>query len=168
MFVSLSPEKINFGGRYGCEVSVEAPSYSTAFGTANMSVAVLPHQDPALEGLRLRIHYDIGDILKVNCTSAPSYPPAVLSFLLNHKEVSKLFSLFVMQWFLQWIIPEIQKLEFFEVLTYTHTHIYLGIFSKLLSWTFHIILSVLTLKKNYKVSFMMKQNDYYVFRSWHL
>lgn len=83
------PEEINFAGLYGCEVSMEAPSYSTAFDSKVMSVAVLPHQDPALEGLRLRTHYDVGDVLTVNCTSAPSFPPASLSFLLNHKEVCK-------------------------------------------------------------------------------
>lgn len=86
----MSAERIDYAGSYGCEVSVEAPSYSTAFDSANMTIAVLPHQDPALEGIRLRTHYDVGDILKVNCTSAPSYPPAVLSFLLNHKEVRKI------------------------------------------------------------------------------
>ncbi|XP_043267968.1 uncharacterized protein [Venturia canescens] len=87
---SRSPhKKINFAGLYGCEVSMEAPSYSTAFDSKVMSVAVLPYQDPALEGLRLRTHYDVGDVLTVNCTSAPSFPQAKLGFLLNHKEVSK-------------------------------------------------------------------------------
>lgn len=57
------------------------------FDVANMSVAVLPQHDPALEGLRS--HYDDDDdILEAQCTSSPSFPSAKLAFYINDVEVN--------------------------------------------------------------------------------
>lgn len=53
-----------------------------------MSVAVLPKRAPVLDGLRP--YYEIGEVLQVECTSAPSYPAATLTFLINDKEVNAL------------------------------------------------------------------------------
>ncbi|XP_014606411.1 PREDICTED: uncharacterized protein LOC106788034 [Polistes canadensis] len=80
-------KRINLGGSYGCEVSSEAPSFRITYAEANMSVAVLPKSPPALDGLRP--YYEIGEILEAACTSALSYPPPVLTFILNGKEVDK-------------------------------------------------------------------------------
>lgn len=74
-------------GSYGCEVSSEAPSFETDYREANMSVAVPPKSAPVLEGVRPS--YEVGDILQAECTSGLSYPPAVLTFILNGIEVSR-------------------------------------------------------------------------------
>lgn len=73
-------------GTYACEVSTEAPDFLTTYAEANMSVAVPPKSAPVVDGLRP--YYEVGDILRAECTSAPSHPPAVLTFFLNEKEVT--------------------------------------------------------------------------------
>lgn len=78
---------INLAGSYGCEVSSEGPSFETDYREANMSVAVPPKGPPILDGVRP--YYEIGEILEAECTSGLSYPPAVLTFILNGKEVSR-------------------------------------------------------------------------------
>jgi len=52
-----------------------------------MSVAVPPKSAPVLEGVRPS--YEVGEILQAECTSGLSYPPAILTFFLNDKEVSR-------------------------------------------------------------------------------
>ncbi|XP_012534219.1 uncharacterized protein LOC105835462 [Monomorium pharaonis] len=79
--------KVDLAGSYGCEVSSEAPSFETDYREANMSVAVPPKSPPVLEGMRPS--YKISDILQAECTSGLSYPPAVLTFILNDKEVNR-------------------------------------------------------------------------------
>ncbi|XP_011264837.1 uncharacterized protein LOC105256539 [Camponotus floridanus] len=78
--------EINLAGSYGCEVSSEAPNFETDYREANMSVAIPPRDPPTLEGIRPS--YKIGDILEAECM-ASSYPPAVLTFILNGKEVNR-------------------------------------------------------------------------------
>lgn len=79
--------KVDLAGSYGCEVSSEAPSFETDYREANMSVAVPPKSAPVLEGVRPS--YEVGEILQAECTSGLSYPPAILTFILNGKEVSR-------------------------------------------------------------------------------
>ncbi|XP_012232847.1 uncharacterized protein [Linepithema humile] len=79
--------EINLAGSYGCEVSSEAPSFETDYREANMSVAVPPKGPPILEGVRPS--YELEEILEAECTSGLSYPPAVLTFFLNGKEVNR-------------------------------------------------------------------------------
>ncbi|KAL0134821.1 hypothetical protein PUN28_001535 [Cardiocondyla obscurior] len=79
--------KVDLAGSYGCEVSSEAPSFDTDYRETNMSVAVLPRSAPVLEGVRPS--YEVGEILQAECTSGLSYPPAVLTFILNGKEVNR-------------------------------------------------------------------------------
>lgn len=79
--------KVDLAGSYGCEVSSEAPSFETDYREANMSVAVPPKSAPVLEGVRPS--YEVGGILQAECTSGLSYPPAVLTFILNGKEVNR-------------------------------------------------------------------------------
>ncbi|XP_050451644.1 uncharacterized protein LOC126851578 [Cataglyphis hispanica] len=79
--------EINLAGSYGCEVSSEGPNFETDYREANMSVAIPPKKPPILDGMRPS--YKIGDILEAECTSELSYPPAVLTFILNGKEVNK-------------------------------------------------------------------------------
>lgn len=79
--------KVNLVGLYGCEVSSEGPNFLTIFGEANMSLAIPPKERPTLRGLRPS--YEAGETLQVECSSAASYPPARLVFILNGKEVNK-------------------------------------------------------------------------------
>lgn len=79
--------EINLAGSYGCEVSSEGPNFEIDYREANMSVAIPPKDHPTLDGMRAS--YKIGDILEAECTSASSYPPAVLTFILNGKEVNR-------------------------------------------------------------------------------
>lgn len=79
--------KVDLAGSYGCEVSSESPSFETDYREANMSVAVPPKSAPVLEGVRPS--YEVGEILQAECTSGLSYPPAVLTFILNNKEVNR-------------------------------------------------------------------------------
>ncbi|KAF7998329.1 hypothetical protein HCN44_009727 [Aphidius gifuensis] len=83
----LNYETSGLAGSYACEVSTDAPTFHMKFDVANMSIAVLPQRDPALEGLRS--HYDDGDILEAQCTSSPSFPSAKLAFYINDIEVKK-------------------------------------------------------------------------------
>lgn len=68
-------------------MSSEGPSFETDYEQANMSVAVLPKHQPVLDGMRPS--YEINEILEAECTSDLSYPPAVLTFILNSEEVSR-------------------------------------------------------------------------------
>jgi len=52
--------------------------------------ADLPAGPPTLQTERDR--YDSGEILRANCTSQPSKPAAILTYLLNNKTVSLLAS----------------------------------------------------------------------------
>ncbi|EZA59275.1 hypothetical protein X777_15918 [Ooceraea biroi] len=79
--------KANLAGSYGCEVSSEGPNFQTDYRVANMSVAVPPKGPPILDGVRPS--YEVGEILEAECTSGLSYPPAVLTFILNGKEVNR-------------------------------------------------------------------------------
>ncbi|CAL7938791.1 unnamed protein product [Xylocopa violacea] len=76
---------VNLMGSYLCEVSLEGPSFATVYAGANMIVAVPPKELPKLQGLQPS--YDIGNVLRVECTSSPSYPPAQLIFIFNGNEV---------------------------------------------------------------------------------
>ncbi|XP_029160286.1 uncharacterized protein LOC114932283, partial [Nylanderia fulva] len=78
--------EIDLTGSYGCEVSSEGPNFQTDYREANMSVAIPPKSPPVLDGMRAS--YKIGEILQAECTSGLSYPPAVLTFILNDKEVN--------------------------------------------------------------------------------
>lgn len=84
---SMIAEKYSLQGTYACEVLTEAPSFHSAYAEANMSVAIPPNKPPVLDGIKP--YYQIGEILEAECTSAPSYPSAVLTFFLNDKVVRK-------------------------------------------------------------------------------
>ncbi|CAL1689067.1 unnamed protein product [Lasius platythorax] len=82
--------EINLAGSYGCEVSSEGPNFETDYREANMSVAIPSTTGPVLDGIRAS--YKIGEVLEAECTSGLSYPPAVLTFILNDKEVNSAFT----------------------------------------------------------------------------
>ncbi|XP_067614710.1 uncharacterized protein [Eurosta solidaginis] len=76
-------------GRYRCEVSGEAPSFQTVSGHEDMIVVVTPKHGPQITGGQPR--YQIDDIVRVNCTSAPSKPVCHLSWLINGVHANRTF-----------------------------------------------------------------------------
>ncbi|GFG32006.1 hypothetical protein Cfor_08526, partial [Coptotermes formosanus] len=72
----------NLSGNFSCEVTVEAPSFSTATVHQQMLVVSLPESPPVIHTEHDR--YEPGDTLRANCSSPPSKPPASLSFFLNN------------------------------------------------------------------------------------
>lgn len=75
-------------GKYQCEVSADAPLFHTETSTAEMLVAELPAHKPILSvhgspssGSKKVIA--IGEMLKANCVSGPSYPPVNFTWIIN-------------------------------------------------------------------------------------
>ncbi|KAH8282161.1 hypothetical protein KR054_005841 [Drosophila jambulina] len=74
-------------GLYRCEVSGEAPAFNTVSESETMTVVVTPNHGPKITGGQPR--YQIGDTVRVNCTSSPSKPVCHLSWLINGEPVQK-------------------------------------------------------------------------------
>ncbi|KAG7198281.1 hypothetical protein KM043_005684 [Ampulex compressa] len=72
-------------GQYKCEVSNEAPSFDTAYETANLTVIALPERGPEITGLSS--HYAVGENVTANCTAWPSVPKANLRWTINGEPV---------------------------------------------------------------------------------
>uniref|UniRef100_A0A1B0G0R8 Ig-like domain-containing protein n=1 Tax=Glossina morsitans morsitans TaxID=37546 RepID=A0A1B0G0R8_GLOMM len=68
-------------GVYKCEVSGEAPAFNTVSESETMTVVMTPQRGPRITGGQSR--YQIGDVVRVNCTSYPSKPVCHLSWLIN-------------------------------------------------------------------------------------
>uniref|UniRef100_A0A182YGT9 Ig-like domain-containing protein n=1 Tax=Anopheles stephensi TaxID=30069 RepID=A0A182YGT9_ANOST len=79
--VMLESVNLASSGKYRCEVSAEAPSFQTVAENSEMMVVVLPDSDPAISGGNPR--YQIGDYVRVNCTSGRSKPAVQLSWYIN-------------------------------------------------------------------------------------
>ncbi|XP_012534635.1 cell adhesion molecule 2 [Monomorium pharaonis] len=79
--VVLNNVNVTSSGRYRCEVSGEAPAFETVSDHGDMTVVVLPNEGPQITGGRSK--YQVGDVVHMNCTSAPSKPPALLSWFIN-------------------------------------------------------------------------------------
>lgn len=79
--VVLDPVELESSGKYRCEVSAEAPSFQTVSEHAEMTVVVLPDEDPHITGGKPR--YQIGDYVRVNCTSGRSKPAVHLTWYIN-------------------------------------------------------------------------------------
>ncbi|ALC46274.1 beat-IIb, partial [Drosophila busckii] len=79
---------VGFGlaGNFSCEVTADAPLYSTATAYANVQVTQLPEARPTL--LTEHLRYEPGDILRANCSAPPSRPRAELRFTINNIPVS--------------------------------------------------------------------------------
>ena len=73
--VVLRSVNLKSSGMYRCEVSAEAPSFSSVHGEGRLEVVALPQRGPEITGLE-RPEYQIGDTLSVNCTSDRSYAGA--------------------------------------------------------------------------------------------
>ena len=68
-----------------------------------ISFLELPQNQPQITGGGdININYKPGDVLSLNCTSAPSNPPAKLKWLLNDQPVSTNFGiLYLLSHFLE-------------------------------------------------------------------
>ncbi|XP_052863580.1 uncharacterized protein LOC128270218 [Anopheles cruzii] len=77
-------KNVGFGlsGNFSCEVTADAPSFSTATEQASMQVVELPDSGPTLWTEHTR--YEPGDVLRANCSSQPSRPKAELTLTLNN------------------------------------------------------------------------------------
>ncbi|XP_023173894.2 uncharacterized protein LOC111601520 [Drosophila hydei] len=79
---------VSFGlsGNFSCEVTADAPLYSTATAYAHMQVVEFPEKRPQLFTEQTR--YEPGDVLRANCSTLPSRPRAELRFTINHIPVT--------------------------------------------------------------------------------
>ncbi|XP_046805636.1 uncharacterized protein LOC111674830 [Lucilia cuprina] len=79
---------VNFGlsGTFSCEVTADAPLFSTATAYAQMQVVEFPDKRPQLFTELTR--YEPGDVLRANCSTPPSRPRAELRFTINNIPVS--------------------------------------------------------------------------------
>uniref|UniRef100_A0A1B6D8N3 Ig-like domain-containing protein n=1 Tax=Clastoptera arizonana TaxID=38151 RepID=A0A1B6D8N3_9HEMI len=84
--VTLRALSLYSTGRYRCEVSAEAPSFQTVSDHGDMVTVALPVEGPRITGGRPR--YQIGDTVRVNCTSGESKPAANLNWFINGEQVN--------------------------------------------------------------------------------
>ncbi|XP_030370653.1 uncharacterized protein LOC115621211 [Scaptodrosophila lebanonensis] len=79
---------VGFGlsGNFSCEVTADAPLYSTATAYAQMQVVEFPEKRPQLFTEHTR--YEPGDVLRANCSTPPSRPRAELRFTINNVPVT--------------------------------------------------------------------------------
>ncbi|KOC69498.1 hypothetical protein WH47_08032, partial [Habropoda laboriosa] len=84
--VTLRDVDFALSGTFSCEVTADAPTFSTSHVSKNLTVVSVPEGKPVIVSERER--YDQGDTLRANCSLPPSKPPAHLSFTLNNAAVS--------------------------------------------------------------------------------
>ncbi|XP_063621629.1 uncharacterized protein LOC134793840 [Cydia splendana] len=84
--VILHQVMLKTSGLYRCEVSAEAPSFSSAAGEGKLEVIYLPREGPRITGNEQENRR--GDSLFLNCTSGRSYPAAVLSWDIDGEKVT--------------------------------------------------------------------------------
>ncbi|XP_071529095.1 uncharacterized protein [Panulirus ornatus] len=83
--VVLKAVTLATSGRYKCEVLAEAPAFNTLVEHAILTVVDIPQEKPVVRGARERYHP--GDVVRINCTSAPSKPAATLTWYINGEVV---------------------------------------------------------------------------------
>ncbi|KAL9893622.1 uncharacterized protein LOC119640736 [Glossina fuscipes] len=79
---------VGFGlsGNFSCEVTADAPLFSTATAIGTMQVVELPDKRPQLFTEHTR--YEPGDVLRANCSTPPSRPRAELKFTINNMVIN--------------------------------------------------------------------------------
>ncbi|XP_045460131.1 uncharacterized protein LOC123670660 [Harmonia axyridis] len=86
--VVLTEVGFNLSGNFSCEVTTDAPSFSTRVVSTDMLVVVLPSNPPTLT--TERTFYDSGDVLRANCSSPPSRPASTLTFYLKGVQICEM------------------------------------------------------------------------------
>ncbi|XP_034488686.1 uncharacterized protein LOC117792594 [Drosophila innubila] len=86
---------VGFGlsGNFSCEVTADAPLFSTATALGTMQVVELPDKRPQLYTEHTR--YEPGDVLRANCSTPPSRPRAELQFTINNMVILSSESQFI-------------------------------------------------------------------------
>lgn len=79
--VVLNNVQVAISGKYRCEVSADAPSFQTLFGSGSLRVVEPPVVSPALQVDKLR--YSPSDRLRANCSVPSSLPPANVTWTVN-------------------------------------------------------------------------------------
>ncbi|XP_063230898.1 cell adhesion molecule 3-like [Bacillus rossius redtenbacheri] len=87
--VKLMSVNLNSTGRYRCEVSTEGPPFETVSEHSDMAVFVLPKGNPRITGGRAR--YQVGDQVRLNCTSGWSRPAARLKWFINEHQANRAY-----------------------------------------------------------------------------
>jgi len=82
--MALQAVDLSSTGRYRCEVSTEAPMFSTASDFGDLLVVSPPPGPPFIQG-DIRETYQPGDLVHLNCTSRDSKPAADLSWKINNQ-----------------------------------------------------------------------------------
>lgn len=79
---------VGFGlsGNFSCEVTADAPLFSTATAVDTMQVVELPEKRPQVFTEHTR--YEPGDVLRANCSTPPSRPRAELTFTINNMVIT--------------------------------------------------------------------------------
>ncbi|XP_043274368.1 uncharacterized protein [Venturia canescens] len=75
----------DFDGKYRCEVSKET-DFSTMVVSGYMHVASLSKGGPVLRVEKPR--YEVGDVIRGNCTTPPSNPPANVTWIINGNPIN--------------------------------------------------------------------------------
>lgn len=84
--VVLRNVEFNLSGNFSCEVTTEE-GFSTGYDTKVLLVVQLPEDPPTITVNSQPLDY--GDVLRANCSSSPSLPPATLRFILNNQTVAR-------------------------------------------------------------------------------
>ncbi|XKL67691.1 hypothetical protein PGB90_003182 [Kerria lacca] len=87
--VVLKSVNLKTTGLYRCEVSAEAPSFSSAQKEGYLQVIVLPLRGPQITGEKKQ--YENGDELNLNCTSDKSHPVSTLKWYINENQAPTIF-----------------------------------------------------------------------------
>ncbi|CAL4091344.1 unnamed protein product, partial [Meganyctiphanes norvegica] len=85
--IYLTDVNLSASGTYRCQVTGDAPIFPDDSKDANLTVTVIPDEQPNIEG-EVHRSYHPGDTVTLNCTSAPSVPPAKLVWNVNDKPAS--------------------------------------------------------------------------------
>ncbi|XP_076344005.1 CD166 antigen-like [Tachypleus tridentatus] len=87
--VFLTETSLSTEGLYECEVSTEAPSYSTVQVDKTLKIYALPQEPPDIEGNQPT--YQIGEVVNVTCQSKSSKPASNLTWYVNGKKAKPLY-----------------------------------------------------------------------------
>ncbi|KAL1497145.1 hypothetical protein ABEB36_008151 [Hypothenemus hampei] len=85
--VVLKDIEFNLAGNFSCEVTTDGLKIDTRIDSKSMAVVQIPEHPPQISVGREALDY--GDILRANCSSHPSRPPADLKFILNNITVNQ-------------------------------------------------------------------------------
>ncbi|XP_050545305.1 uncharacterized protein LOC126907751 isoform X2 [Daktulosphaira vitifoliae] len=75
----------NLGGKYWCEVSLDAPLFETRIASAVMNVLRPIKDKPVLQVEKTQ--YSVGEKLRANCTSPSSDYPSNITWFINDRKI---------------------------------------------------------------------------------